>query len=45
MLIPMKGIRFLMENHLLNSTPEDVSLFLFVSQLDKGAIGEYLGGG
>lgn len=42
---PSEGVRFLMENHLLNSTAEDVSLFLFVSQLDKGAIGEYLGGG
>lgn len=42
---PSEGIRFLMENHLLNATAEDVSLFLFVSQLDKAAIGEYMGGG
>ncbi len=41
----IQGIRFLVEKGLLNSTPEDIALFLFVSQLDKGATGEYLGGG
>ena len=40
-----QGIRFLIERGLLNSTAEDVALFLFISQLDKGAVGEYLGGG
>ena len=42
----IQGIRFLYEKGLLNSTAEDVAMFLFVSnQLDKGAIGDYLGEG
>ena len=40
-----QGIRFLTDKGLLNRTPEDIATFLFVSQLDKGAIGDYLGGG
>lgn len=40
-----QGIRFLIEKGLVNSTAEDLGLFLFVSQLDKKAIGDYLGEG
>jgi len=38
-------MKFLIEKGLVNSTAEDVALFLFVSQLDKKAIGDYLGEG
>ncbi len=41
-----QGIKYLVEKGLLNQTPEDVALFLFVNdQLDKGSVGEYLGEG
>ena len=40
-----QGIKFLIEKGLVNSTTEDLALFLFVSQLDKKAIGDYLGEG
>ena len=40
-----QGIRFLYDKGLLNRTAEDVAMFLFVNQLDKGAIGDYLGEG
>lgn len=40
-----QGVRFLHEKGLLNRTAEDVAMFLFVNQLDKGAIGDYLGEG
>ena len=40
-----QGIRFLYDKGLLNRTAEDVAIFLFVNQLDKGAIGDYLGEG
>lgn len=42
---PSQGMKFLIEKGLVNSTAEDVALFLFVSQLDKKAIGDYLGEG
>jgi len=42
---PKEGMKFLIEKGLVNSTAEDVALFLFVSQLDKKAIGDYLGEG
>lgn len=42
---PTQGVRFLHEKGLLNRTAEDVAMFLFVNQLDKGAIGDYLGEG
>ena len=42
---PSQGMKFLVEKGLVNSTAEDVALFLFVSQLDKKAIGDYLGEG
>ncbi len=42
----VQGIKYLVEKGLLNQTPEDVALFLFVNdQLDKGSVGEYLGEG
>ena len=42
----VQGIKYLVEKGLLNQTPEDVTLFLFVNdQLDKGSVGEYLGEG
>ena len=40
-----QGIKFLLEKRLLNKTPEDIALFLFSNQLDKKAIGDYLGEG
>ena len=45
LLLLLQGVKFLLEKGLLNKTPEDVALFLSVSQLDKRAIGEYLGEG
>ncbi|KAL5473939.1 hypothetical protein EMCRGX_G028508 [Ephydatia muelleri] len=42
---PSEGIKFLLEKKLLNKTAEDIALFLFSNQLDKKAIGDYLGEG
>lgn len=43
----LQGIRYLIEQNLLNHTPEDVAVFLFEGSeiLNKQAIGEYLGSG
>ncbi len=41
----LQGIRFLEEKGLLNHTPEDIAIFLYANQLDKAAIGHYLGEG
>ncbi|KAK1877993.1 Cytohesin-3 [Dissostichus eleginoides] len=41
---PKKGIQFLLENDLLQHTPEDVSQFLYKGEgLNKTVIGDYLG--
>ncbi|XP_013391577.1 cytohesin-1-like isoform X3 [Lingula anatina] len=41
---PKKGIEYLIENGLLQNTPEDVAQFLYKGEgLNKTAIGEYLG--
>jgi cytohesin len=39
-----QGIQFLLENDLLQHTPEDVSQFLYKGEgLNKTVIGDYLG--
>nr|XP_046210552.1 cytohesin-3-like isoform X4 [Oncorhynchus gorbuscha] len=41
---PKKGIQFLLENNLLQHTPEDISQFLYKGEgLNKTVIGDYLG--
>ncbi|XP_043831423.1 cytohesin-3 isoform X1 [Dromiciops gliroides] len=41
---PKKGIQFLIENDLLQSTPEDIAQFLYKGEgLNKTVIGDYLG--
>ncbi|XP_072463506.1 cytohesin-2 isoform X1 [Notamacropus eugenii] len=41
---PKKGIQFLVENELLQNTPEEISRFLYKGEgLNKTAIGDYLG--
>nr|XP_032822840.1 cytohesin-3-like isoform X1 [Petromyzon marinus] len=41
---PKKGIRYLVENDLLKSSPEDIAQFLYKGEgLNKTAIGDYLG--
>uniref|UniRef100_A0A4W5Q1B5 Cytohesin 3 n=1 Tax=Hucho hucho TaxID=62062 RepID=A0A4W5Q1B5_9TELE len=41
---PKKGIQFLLENDLLQHTPEDISQFLYKGEgLNKTVIGDYLG--
>ncbi|GCB63788.1 hypothetical protein scyTo_0007435, partial [Scyliorhinus torazame] len=41
---PKKGIQFLIENDLLQNTPEDISQFLYKGEgLNKTVIGDYLG--
>jgi cytohesin len=41
---PKKGIEFLIENNLIENTPESVANFLFTGEgLNKTAIGTYLG--
>lgn len=43
----LQGIRYLIEQNLLNHTPEDIAVFLYEGTeiLNKVAIGEYLGSG
>ncbi|XP_072463507.1 cytohesin-2 isoform X2 [Notamacropus eugenii] len=44
LLIPPQGIQFLVENELLQNTPEEISRFLYKGEgLNKTAIGDYLG--
>ena len=39
-----QGIQFLLENNLLQHTPEDISQFLYKGEgLNKTVIGDYLG--
>uniref|UniRef100_A0A8D0NE75 Cytohesin-2 n=1 Tax=Sus scrofa TaxID=9823 RepID=A0A8D0NE75_PIG len=41
---PKKGIQFLVENELLQNTPEEIARFLYKGEgLNKTAIGDYLG--
>ncbi|XP_030264294.1 cytohesin-3 isoform X1 [Sparus aurata] len=41
---PKKGIQFLLENDLLQNTPEDIAQFLYKGEgLNKTVIGDYLG--
>lgn len=41
---PLQGIQFLIENDLLQSSPEDVAQFLYKGEgLNKTVIGDYLG--
>lgn len=41
---PPQGIQFLIENDLLQSSPEDVAQFLYKGEgLNKTVIGDYLG--
>ena len=43
-LYVFQGIQFLLENDLLQHTPEDISQFLYKGEgLNKTAIGDYLG--
>lgn len=40
----LQGIQFLLENDLLQQTPEDISQFLYKGEgLNKTVIGDYLG--
>ena len=43
----LQGIRYLIEQNLLNHTAEDIAVFLYEGSelLNKVAIGEYLGAG
>ena len=43
----LQGIRYLIEQNLLNHTAEDIAVFLYEGSdiLNKVAIGEYLGSG
>lgn len=42
--VPLQGIQFLIENDLLQSSPEDVAQFLYKGEgLNKTVIGDYLG--
>uniref|UniRef100_A0A7N4PCQ6 Cytohesin-2 n=1 Tax=Sarcophilus harrisii TaxID=9305 RepID=A0A7N4PCQ6_SARHA len=42
--VPLQGIQFLVENELLQNTPEEISRFLYKGEgLNKTAIGDYLG--
>lgn len=42
--IHLQGIQFLIENDLLQSSPEDVAQFLYKGEgLNKTVIGDYLG--
>lgn len=42
--LPLQGIQFLLENDLLQQTPEDISQFLYKGEgLNKTVIGDYLG--
>lgn len=44
LLIPLQGIQFLLENDLLQHTPEDIAQFLYKGEgLNKTVIGDYLG--
>lgn len=44
LLIVPQGIQFLIENDLLQSSPEDVAQFLYKGEgLNKTVIGDYLG--
>lgn len=41
---PKKGIKFLIEHHLIQETAEDIAHFLYKGEgLNKTAIGDYLG--
>lgn len=41
---PLQGIQFLLENDLLQQTPEDIAQFLYKGEgLNKTVIGDYLG--
>lgn len=41
---PLQGIQFLLENDLLQHTPEDIAQFLYKGEgLNKTVIGDYLG--
>lgn len=42
--VHLQGIQFLIENDLLQSSPEDVAQFLYKGEgLNKTVIGDYLG--
>lgn len=42
--VPLQGIQFLIENDLLQNSPEDVAQFLYKGEgLNKTVIGDYLG--
>lgn len=42
--LPHQGIQFLLENDLLQQTPEDIAQFLYKGEgLNKTVIGDYLG--
>ena len=45
--VSLQGIRYLIEQNLLNHTAEDIAVFLYegTELLNKVAIGEYLGSG
>lgn len=44
MFYPLQGIQFLLENDLLQHTPEDIAQFLYKGEgLNKTVIGDYLG--
>lgn len=46
-IVSLQGIRYLIEQNLLNHTAEDIAVFLYegTELLNKVAIGEYLGSG
>lgn len=46
-VLGLQGIKYLIEQNLLNHTPEDIAVFLYEGTdiLNKVAIGEYLGSG
>lgn len=44
LFFPPQGIQFLIENDLLQNTPEDIAQFLYKGEgLNKTVIGDYLG--
>ena len=44
-ILPVQGIKYLIEEKLLKDTPEDIAMFLYKDtlKLSKVAVGNYLG--